>query len=102
MGVISCYQSGTETPKSFIFCNDKVRYRLVTAKMKLKEFSEFLHFFRSEIKIYYNGYNIGIFETNCIISGIIWNDWNGEWAGGTPKCAMQITILGNYWQYPLI
>ena len=72
----------------------------------MKEFSEFFHFFRSDIKIYPIGYNIGIFETNCIISGIIWNDWNGEWAeqalGATTKCAMQITILGNYWQYPLI
>ena len=43
-------------------------------------------------KIYSNGYNIGIFETNCIISGIIWGNGvieligmgmggrNGRWA----------------------
>lgn len=85
--------------KSFIFI-DKVRHLLVTAKIiwkKFDEFTEFFHFFRSDIKIYSIGYNLGIFETNCIISGIIlgeWidlSDWNGEWAlGGTLKCAMQI------------
>ena len=63
--------------------------------MNLKEFDEFLHFFRSEIKIYPIGYNIGIYRTNCIISGIIWNDWNGNGRaeralGATPKCAMHI------------
>ena len=54
--------------------------------MNLKEFSEFFHFFRSEIKIYPIGYNIGIYRTNCIISGIIWvigmgmGGRNGRWA----------------------
>ena len=62
--------------------------------MNLEEFSEFFHFFRSEIKLYHIGYNLR--ERNDL------SDWNGEWAGATSKCAMQITILGNYWQYPLI
>ena len=42
--------------------------------MKLNEFSEFFHFFRSDTKIYPIGYNIGIYRTNCIISGIIWGN----------------------------
>ena len=74
--------------------------------MNLEEFSEFFHFFRSDIKLYYNGYNILVGYGIYTITDIIWNDWNLEWAeralGGTSKCAMQITILGNYWQYPLI
>ena len=79
MGLLSVAISReAETPKSFIFCNDKVRHRLVTTKIIWDEFDEFLHFFRSEIKIYPIGYNIGIYRTNCIISGIIWNDWNGN------------------------
>ena len=75
--------------------------------MNLEEFGIFFHFFRSEIKLYPIGYNIGIFETNCIISSIIWGIGMGNGRaeralGATTKCAMQITILGNYWQYPLI
>ena len=46
--------------------------------MNLKEFSEFLHFFRSEIKLYYNGYNILVGYGIYTISDIIWNDWNGN------------------------
>ena len=69
--------------------------------MNLEEFSEFFHFFRSEIKLYYNEYNIlvgyGIYTISDIIEVI------GRGMGGrNPKCAMQNTILGNYWQYPLI
>ena len=70
--------------------------------MNLVNFFTFFAVKLNYTKIYPIGYNIGIYRTNCIISGIIWNDWNGGWAGGTTKCAMQITILGNYWQYPLI
>ena len=46
--------------------------------MNLKEFSEFFHFFRSEIKLYHNGYNMLVGYGIYIISGIIWNDWNGN------------------------
>ena len=49
--------------------------------MNLKEFSEFFHFFRSKIKLYYNGYNILVGYDVYTVSDIIWNDWNGEWAG---------------------
>lgn len=59
--------------KPFIFCNDKVRYRLVTAKIIWDEFTEFFHFFRSEIKIYSNGYNILVGNDVYTISDIIWN-----------------------------
>ena len=42
--------------------------------MNLKEFNEFFHFFRSEIKLYYNGYNIlvgyGIYTISDIIEVI--------------------------------
>ena len=53
--------------------------------MNLKEFSEFFHFFRSEIKLYHNGYNILVGYGIYTISDIIWNDWNvngrnGRWA----------------------
>ena len=65
--------------------------------MNLEEFAEFFHFFRSEIKLYYNGYNILVGYGIYTISDIIWIG-----AGRNSKCAMQITILGNYWQYPLI
>ena len=62
--------------------------------MNLKEFNEFLHFFRSEIKLYHNGYNILVGYDVYTISDIIWNDWNGNGRaeralGATPKCAMQ-------------
>ena len=81
MGLLSVAISReAETPKSLYFCIDKVRYRLVTAKMNLKEFNEFLHFFRSEIKLYHNGYNILVGYGIYTISDIIWNDWNGGWA----------------------
>lgn len=40
--------------------------------MKLNEFSEFLHFFRSEIKLYHNGYNILVGYGIYTISDIIW------------------------------
>ena len=46
--------------------------------MNLKEFNEFFHFFRSEIKLYHNGYNMLVGYGIYIISGIIWNDWNGN------------------------
>ena len=46
--------------------------------MNLKEFNEFLHFFRSEIKLYHNGYNILVGYDVYTISDIIWNDWNGN------------------------
>ena len=69
-----------ETPKSFIFCIDKVRHRLVTTKIIWDEFDEFFHFFRSEIKLYHNGYNILVGYDVYTISDIIWNDWNGGWA----------------------
>ena len=46
--------------------------------MNLKEFNEFFHFFRSEIKIYSIGYNILVGYGIYTISDIIWNDWNGN------------------------
>ena len=48
--------------------------------MNLKEFAGFFHFFRSEIKLYHNGYNILVGYDVYTISDIIWNDWNGGWA----------------------
>lgn len=57
--------------KPFIFCNDKVRYLNLTAKMNLKEFSEFFHFFRSDTKIYSIGYNILVGYDVYTISDII-------------------------------
>ena len=62
--------------------------------MNLKEFSEFFHFFRSELKLYHNGYNILVGYGIYTISDIIWNDWNGNGRaqralGATSNCAMQ-------------
>ena len=51
--------------------------------MNLKEFNEFFHFFRSEIKLYHNGYNILVGYDVYTIADIIWNEWNVKWAGGT-------------------
>ena len=65
----------------------------------------FFTFFAAKLnytKIYPNGYNILVGYGIYTITDIIWgersdlSDWNGEWAGGTLKCAMHITILGNY------
>ena len=50
----------------------------------------FFTFFAVKLKLYYNGYNMLVGYDVYTISDIIWNDWNGEWAGGTPKCAMHI------------
>ena len=50
--------------------------------MNLKEFNEFFHFFRSEIKLYHNGYNILVGYDVYTISDIIWNDWNGNGRNG--------------------
>ena len=58
--------------------------------MNLKEFSEFLHFFRSEIKLYYNGYNILVGYGIYTISDIIWNDWNGN---GRAELSIVLCIL---------
>lgn len=66
--------------------------------MNLEEFSEFFHFFRSDTKIYYNGYNILVGYGIYTITDIIWNDWNGEWAGATPSvlCILLFwVIIGN-------
>ena len=60
--------------------------------MNLKEFSEFLHFFRSEIKLYYNGYNILVGYGIYTISDIIWNDWNGNGRAELSIVLCKVTI----------
>ena len=65
--------------------------------MNLKEFSEFLHFFRSEIKIYPIGYNILVGYGIYTISDIIWNDWNGNGRAELPNvlCILSIDSIIN-------
>lgn len=50
--------------------------------MNLNEFSEFFHFFRSEIKLYHNGYNILVGYGIYTITDIIW-EVIGMRMGGT-------------------
>ena len=65
--------------------------------MNLKEFAGFFHFFRSEIKLYHNGYNILVGYDVYTISDIIWNDWNGNgrWAE-LPNVLCKESIDSNY------
>ena len=64
--------------------------------MNLNEFNEFLHFFRSEIKLYHNGYNMLVGYDVYIISGIIWNDWNGNGRAELPNVLCKESIDSNY------
>ena len=64
--------------------------------MKLNEFSEFFHFFRSGFKLYHNGYNIGIYRTNCIISGIIWVIEMGMGGTGAGRPFQYIRVNADY------
>ena len=60
------------------------------------EFDEFFHFFRSELKLYHNGYNILVGYGIYTISDIIWNDWNGNGRAQLQSVLCILSIDSNY------